>query len=616
MTRIARLASYATLCLAVAVGLLACAGGGGGGSSSGSAASTSGSGSGGTSGQTQNAPSGFTGTDSTPPTYAADALSGASTFHSGSAVVLSGSAHDAESGVSTVTVNGGFATLGGTVNDTTWQASPALSDGVNIVEIEVADQQGNVTTGWWGIFYAEQYLNPADPVPNAGVVYVSDDGFTAFSTIVNGYLTQNNQLAQTMVNQGMNLPLTTSLGFFTASIINVAFDAPQLTLAPAANGLTANVVLPNLVVDVALAGTNVTLVASQARVDAVVNIAVQNGQYVVTLPTFNVQLVSPQFQNAGALSALLTPLAGTVGSVAGAAVQSTLPGAMEQALNSFTPSYSQDIMGVTFTATAQPTTILYSTDGIEIDVEANVTSNATGTVAGPGSLGFAAPGRPALSQTHHVTAALHTSLVNRALYTAWESGLLQITVDQQLLSQYGVSLPFQLDGRWIAMFFPPIQALITNPSQPVPIGLQLAFDLPPSVGLSGATPNIRGAYAGCRASVVMDFGTGYTPVLSVEVAGEVSADVSSSAQAIDVTLTQPTTFRFDLTGAGNPLNLNTGNVNSFLNMALGQLITFVGQLIPSIPVPALPAFNGPQVQIQQLDTEFSSEYVTVKASVQ
>jgi len=266
---------------------------------------------------------------------------------------------------------------------------------------------------------------------------------------------------------------------------------------------------------------------------------------------------------------------------------------------------SQDKNMVFVMITAHPT--------IEIAVEANVTSNTQTHPNAPGSLGFTQTGAPTYGQGQHVSAALSSTVVNRAVYSAWDSGLLSYTIDQQFLARFGINLPFQISTLLplIATIFPPLQAMGT----PQDIGIQLAFDLPPSADFSAQSPNLRLAAGGMRVSLVLDFGAGYVPVLSLNMAGELGADVQTSAQSIQLSLQSPTQIRFDVTQNGNPLSLNLSNVNTFVNMAIGQAIQLLGAFIPAIPVPAIPAFQGVQVGVQSLDTTFDARFIVLDATL-
>ncbi|MFC1706184.1 hypothetical protein ACFL59_05075 [Planctomycetota bacterium] len=546
--------------------------------------------------------------DSTAPTFAADAASGPNTFHTGTAT-LGGTADDAGSGVKSVTVNGAFAILGGTPQSSTWQAQMSLRNGVNTLLVEVTDNAGNKSSGWWNVFYAERYLDAAKPVSSAGIVYVTDTGFAALSTMVTDYLRRQNVLVQALLNQAITIPNPiTGVGTMNFSVSRASFDPPTVALSPTATGILANVVLTNVAIDTT-SGINVRA----SRIDVAVNIrvTVSNGTYSVSVAQHNGRpAVSASFQGlriSGIPSFLTSVFTSAITSIVQNAIGSSLPPALQAALNSLTPSYSQTLLGVTFTASAEPSAINYSTQGVEIVVDSNITSNKTGSSGAPGSLGLASHTAPTFSQNHDVNGAANVEMVNRATYAAWESGLLKYTIDQQTLTQLGVNLPIQIDGRWLALFFPQLNSMITNPSQPVPIGLQLAADLPPSVTFNTQTPNLQAGFGGLHAGVVMDFGAGYSLVLGLRVSVEAAANLSTSGNALDVTIAQPTTIMFDLAAAGNPLNFNIQNVNNFVNMGLSQAITLLGGLIPSVPVNGIPAFgNFPGIQFQSVEAGVDS----------
>jgi hypothetical protein len=578
----------------IAVGLLATACGGGS-SGSGSSSSSTGVTAGGATGTTSPTPTSTT-PDTTAPTFTIDSTSGPNTFQDGQAV-LSGTAGDSESGVASVTINGVLAGLTGPPAQPDWDITPQLRDGVNKIEIVVTDVAGNQTKDWWCVYYADHFLAPQDAIADAMILDISQDGFDYISLQVTDYLLNNNALAIALVNQAISQGVASSLNL---NINSVTFDAPDVAFTTDPAGLNTVVTVDNIDFD------NGTITIGSAQVDLTLHIAVSAGAYVVTVPSANFTLA-----NVGGVPSTMLPL---VSAALQAAMVPLVQTAVQTALTSFTPSYTQNVMGVDYTLTAEPTDIIYTANSLQVVIGANATSTNTGNGGGPGSLGVATAPAPVFTAGYDLGVFVSNELVNRAGYAAWDGGSLALTIDQNLLSTYGVNLPFQLDGRFLALFFPQINSLIVNPNQIVPIGIQLAMPLPPSFSLEANTPNVRMA-SFSHVAIVMDFGTGFTSILGLELFGEIAADVSANATAASVTPVAPTTFDFRIAAFQNPLSLDTSAVSSLLNNGVSQLITLFGSLVPAFPLPAIPQVQGmPHIQLDTLDTDVQPEGLYIDAS--
>jgi hypothetical protein len=606
--RISRLlgTALASAALVTAGGaLVACdSGGSGGGSKGSSAGATAGSG-----GST------FTGTDTTPPALAADPASGPAAMLSGpNPVTLQGTITDTESGPGSVTVNGVAATITGT----DWVAQVPLATGTVFVEVIGADVAGNQTKLGYSVIYADTLTDPRQPVTDAGKVRLTQAGLTDLSQAATTALAGAN-LSQGQAGQQVSFTLLNQS--FTATVQQVSYGNPTVSLFTTVQGLRAQIAIPNphATVDVPGLGNGITFDADQADVDATLFIGIaQNGSFTASVPAVNVTLTNPRSNDPTVTLAIQLQLLETL---VEDMIRNQLPPAILTALNQYIAPQSFQTLGTTFTVDAYPSAIDYSANAVEVVFDANVTTPNTGTATSPsgqaGSISNSTAGStlPTIAQdTHEAYAWSSEVLGNRGIYALWESGVLNLLVDQQFLTNLGLpTLPVNvLDGRIFALFFPQVASLLP-PAGPVPLAFRLQPALPPTLTLKNAQQgaSFAGSFGELRFSMAMDFGSGYTDVLTLNLFAEMDASLAISNQSVVVALGQNLGFQYRIDA--NPFGFNPRDVATFVNSFLPQLTNFLNAVLPPLPLPAAPSFLG--VQPQNIDVRTESGYLNLRADL-
>ncbi|GIW73373.1 MAG: hypothetical protein KatS3mg102_2915 [Planctomycetota bacterium] len=517
--------------LVVGLAVVACGGGGGGGGSGSSAgASGSGSQSGGT----------FSGTDTTPPSLTVDPASGPGAMLAGPLAVFRGTATDAESGLAGVTVNGTAAVINGNA----WEARLSLPAGTHHIEVRAVDRQNNVARETFSVIYADALTDPAQPVADAAKLRLARGGFADLSALASQAAAQAS-LGQSLVGRQVHFQL---LGqSFVATVRQVSFGSPTVTLSPTANGLRAVVAIdrPHLTLDIPGIGNGTTLDADRATADTTVRVDVAaGGGWQASVTAVTVQVLNPRSNQPAINVALGLQL---LEILLEDAIRRELPPAIVGALTSYVVPRTFQALGTSFTVEVRPSAIVYSDQALEVVLATNLTSPATGSSAAPGRPTGSISRRatsgsslPALSgpDTHEVYAWIAEDAINRGLFAVWESGALDVTVDQQFLAQLGLQLPFNfLDGRIFALFFPQVAAMMP-PTGPVPLAFRLQHDLPPVVLVGAGSSALAASLGELRFSMAMDFGGGWTDVLTMVLHLELEADLAIRNQQIIVRLGQ------------------------------------------------------------------------------
>jgi hypothetical protein len=491
---------------------------------------------------------------------------------------LSGAAQITVSGttasnVAQVQVNGQTATISGG----TWSIPATLAFGVNIFAASATDASGNdVGHTSFSVVYAQSYVSPAQDIEDALAMRVSQNALSKIVPLAVSTLNQSGALAAA-VQQAAGA----GVGGLTISQLN--FGTPSVTVTLVQGGFDTTIDVQNVAVDATFAGTNFQFSATDARIDATLDVSVANGAFVVTMPT------PPSVVLTGYSSSL--PLPVTIVEVALAtAMQTALPPAVETALNGALKSYSATYGPLTLTVDAKPRSLAIDPTQAVGAADANVTvavAGATPMTTAPGapSRGGATTTPPSFTTPHDLSFAIREDTLNRALFAAWQSGGMHIQIDQAWLTAHGVNLPVPLDASFLVPFFPALANLKPG-GGPMPIAFEFGPALPPMVSLTG-TPSLMTSEIGeLQVGVLIDLGQGFVPLLALSAQAELGTTVAISNNALQVTIGQPTQIYADL--VGNPLGLSAPDIDRFLQAALPMVLQLAGGMIPPIPLPAVP----------------------------
>jgi hypothetical protein len=470
--------------------------------------------------------------------------------------------------VARLEVNGKPATIAGAA----WSLGATLAFGVNTFALRAFDQSGQeIAHTSWSVLYSPTYL-PADTVVRDAVGTRFDVASIAqlVPPAVDA-LTASGLLQTALTSGPVRLP--GHLQIFT-----VAFDTPRVTATPQLGGFQLQADLPRFSLEARFAAGALRVSASDAHLDATLLLAVAAGRFEASMP------VRPEVT----LMGLTGGPRGLIERALQSALQAALPGAVEQELNQAGARRAFSLGGIPATIESQPDSLAIDPGGVTTLSNANISPVGTplhpdvpGSISRTGSA--ATP--PAFTGSHDVSLTLREDLLNRALLSAWQGGLWNVTVDQAFLAQQGINLPFPLDSSLLLPFFPALQSLLP-PGQPVPLSFQLEPILPPVVTLTGAPNLLTASYGELHVTIQLDLAQGAQPLLTLDLHAELPVSPTISNGLLRLTLDPPLQAQADV--LENPLALPAADVDRFLQSGLPLTVALAGSTIPPIPLPPLP----------------------------
>lgn len=553
-------------------------------------------------------------TDTTPPVLSVAASTGPATMHQGPAqVTFQGGVQDADSGVASVSVNGVAATITGT----DWQAVVTLLAGNNHITVVARDNAGNEIKTSFAVLYGPQLIATTQPVTEATKSRIARGGFVALSSMATAAVRASSAISQAVINsiqtvtiRGIPVPVT---------VRSFSFTQVDVDLTPSTAGIRSRTTFeqPTMTVDVPLLGSGIVLSADRFEAAATIRLDVVGGQTQTQISAVQVTVTNPSSSNA-LISALGT--SAIIEPIMEAAIRTALPAAINTALRNLITARNYAFGGRSITVDVSPQQFSYDAEGISFLTTANVTATTSNqTTTNPGSISRrlqtnSAPPLKPNPDTHHVYAWASEDVVNRTLHGAWESGLLNVTFDQQFLQQLGINLPINVfDGRVLALFFPNLAGMMPA-TGPVPAAIRLTHGLPPTAIFDGQPTMFRTAMGEVRLSLALDFGGGYTDLLTLTVFMQSDGDLALRNNQIILRLGQNLLFHFEL--EQNPLGLSAPDISGFVNSALPYVAQLVNTLVPPIPVPSLPMFLNVQPSNLGFDLDGpGQDYIGIKADL-
>jgi hypothetical protein len=409
------------------------------------------------------------------------------------------------------------------------------------------------------------------------------------------------------------------------SVLAISFGTPVILFTTQAGGINANIHIPNLRVDVhaqSYCGIGYSVTGFFTATDTVVNlgldVALQNGQYLITARQADVNFTGFQWGING-IPSIITNL---VYSLVESEVQSRLKDALSQqvppaiasTLQGLAQPISTSFGGHTVTFRAAPEWLAFDQDGLQVNFSSNVTTARDPNVPiVPGSFFLLPPAGtvplfPANGAGFYAT--VNENLLNRALFASWQGGLWDITIDTQFLQQFGMSLPFQLDGQLLALFFPAIRGMLT-PGIQVPVAIKLEPLMQPVVEVTGV-PDLVNLHLGeLHMTLLLDFGGGYQPFFTVALHMRAGASATFTNNAFKFAISQNVQFDADMLSTSIPLN--GIDVARFLGFLVPPAIQVATQSMAPIPLPTLQGLSLANLNIYR-DGQ-AGEFVTVSGDV-
>ncbi|HEY5937167.1 MAG TPA: Ig-like domain-containing protein [Kofleriaceae bacterium] len=370
------------------------------------------------------------GTTGTAPTIVIDSPERGSSS-AGGTVTVSGRVID--DGPVTLNINGTQVTA---ETDGSFSATITVGIGLGIIETVATDAGGNaardVRAVLSGMVVASDGTLAAPLGARAGVEALRGIG-TAMGNTAEGldYTALVKQFNPIYKNDGC-------LGA-TVNVTSVAMSNIGVTLVPRSGGLEADVEIANVVVKADAAykfscfggNTTITVRASKARLGGMLGVALQNGKLTTSLPGVGVALDGFSFEIGGVPGAVEDLLKGKVREGIENALKDVIAARVPPIANGalaglLAKPITTTILGRELTATAVPTAVKVTADGLFVAVESKLS-----VAGGEGGMYVATPQNvteETLTGVRGIGIAVADDAVNQLFAGLWASGALERTL--------------------------------------------------------------------------------------------------------------------------------------------------------------------------------------------
>ncbi|MBI4577517.1 MAG: hypothetical protein HY722_14750 [Planctomycetes bacterium] len=463
-----------------------------------------------------------------------------------------------------------------------------LEEGTQFIAIEATNAAGRVTLAHRAVIHG-RFEPDTLPLRDALLVRLNNTGLAAIEPALEQELSAAKVAPEILRLNPVYRDSLLSLGAVLVSaevhVTSLSYMAQDVVLRSTAGGVAVRGSADNVVLNLRAGSysglpwsATGTATASRASLNATLSaVADPSGRFVVRgtgtqveLQNFRLDVPSfPTFLIQAAQDSIRRKIEGELRDL----VQTKAVAAVEAFLNRAATGRSASAFGQRLAFQARPSEILFDADGLTFRVDGTMAfPRAAGVPAAPGSLVTAGPA-PTLATPFHFGMAVNDDLINRALYAAWQGGLLRVTVDQAWLARVmTVPVPFRIDASLVQRFLPALAPYL-SPNDPLIIGVRT--DLPPVVRMRGS-PYLADLQAG---EVVLDFyvdraGTRIL-ILSVALHAKFGLSAQLAGNRIFVSLDSSPTILANV--LAEPLvDVDDRQVESLIHVLLTPLLPLIG----------------------------------------
>ena len=358
--------------------------------------------------------------------------------------IVSGTAIEEHSALMDVQVDGVSTTV---ATDGSFSESMDLEEGLNIVETEAFDTDGNVSNDVRAVLSGQFELKD-QPIEDAISIYVGSSGIDSLEDTVEGIVAGIDLNSLLPSN-----PVTSQGAAWCTAYVNVynfSSGTVSLDIDPHSNGyIDVTMTVPSLSMnlDVPLSGGswwqpcpdfNGDVSASSLTATLTLNPYVSNNQIYMNIVSSSSSLNGLNVSLNGwgsVLNFIVNFFEDDIADLLESEIESQLstqvPGILESTLQSIALSTDFDLMGTTIYLDALPSSIFADNHGIGFGMETNVMADnwiLSNTGLGSFAQGYGAPTFPSNSGYN---VALSTDIINQLMYQVWGSGFIsqEITLD-------------------------------------------------------------------------------------------------------------------------------------------------------------------------------------------
>lgn len=340
--------------------------------------------------------------------------------------------------VSAVVVNGQQAQLSGG----SFSAQVTLEHGVNVVEALATELNGDTLFVRHGVL-AGTFADPGGAVEQAMVLRVNQGGLDTIMDYATGLMSAE-ELNKTAMSMNPIYEDTYDVWGYDAAVISadvesIDFGQVSLTATPTPGVLEIRATIPDLDVWVRAYGeaigidfdVDVQVTASEAEVVAQMSASADGGIHVELLSAeidirdfaYDTSLLPWGIEEYLLVDTIRDYLEDTIISM----IEEQVPALLDDTLSGLDPSFETELMGSTVSLAAEFASLEIDNDGLIASLDLDVSLPSDGSQSYKGYLS-AGPASTNVDTTADMAATVSDDLLNRALFEAWQAGLLNMTL--------------------------------------------------------------------------------------------------------------------------------------------------------------------------------------------
>lgn len=489
-----------------------------------------------------------------------------------------------------------------TLGTGTFNQSVALREGLNVIEVSATDSAGNTARTARAVIHG-RFAERGAALPGALALRLNQSGLEAVERLVSGSLRRKDLGAALVRAKG---PLAERSYRFAKATVLRATEAEigriGIQLTPSASGLRIRAaiqdidLLTKVEVDPKIGPTFVLTTrveASQATLSGTASVRflerdilfLEKGLPLTRLRSASVRLDGFSFNVRGVPSVLERLLRESMRKrlerMIVEAIETRISAQLTLALGKvLSRDVTKTIRGVPVTASFQPTSIKSDSSGLLIETGLRLRSGVRSRSRGRGSLRVGGA-LPTLSRRSGFDLGVHLDAVNQAAYLAWDAGLLDLDLHQELDVPAALK---NLDGLQLGNLLPALKGQVKLPDS---VEVEVRPGLPPVFSKGRKRDTVQVGLGDLEVRLYVRDELKLSPrklVARVGVHLEAEAQARVSGRELKVSLGKAT--RVSLVLLESPLGTaDLNGLQTLIDMHLPTILKLQGRLISGIPLP-------------------------------
>lgn len=503
-----------------------------------------------------------------------------------------------------------------------FSAQVNLEPGMNILWAMAKNSEGGRAISAVAVMRGD-YKQDNLVIPNAALVQIGKNGLDKVTKVVKpllttldieGKLKALNPLYETDIFVAKTKITLESLTYANPDItltlgngnIGVAISLDNLDLKARAQGHILGI-NHNLLGDIGATKVNASTTAYLSVTNGVLKVSFQN-------TTLNLTGFYFTFPDNNFLNYFANLAKGPIESLIVKTVKNLLdqkvPPMLANVFTNLQKPIKKTLLGKDLEITFIPQSANVTSNYIFMNMSGNVkVTNPAVTLPAPGSF-YTPSTAPSLSLNNsEFVASINDDLLNRILFTAWKSGLLNLTINEDFFKKLNIASPIALNGGLLLKFYP---ELITHINDTDPVSLKIESNMPPVVRVMGSPDIVEVSLGEVGIDFVVHQGALERSALKVRAHLKVSATITVVDGKLKLNFFGKPNILGDVTE--EPMkDVDENKVELLLNVVAPVILPQLTKSIQDIPLPSLMGISLDQLNLQQ--DGISNDFLTVFGSL-